>query len=50
MGIDPNFIIRKLEKIVKKRFKFTAGLNLETLLPMTSFSIEDEQEFMLEVN
>ncbi len=48
MGIDLHFITRKLEKIVKERYNFTSGLNLETLPPMMSFSMEDEQEFMLD--
>jgi L-lactate utilization protein LutB len=48
MGIDPHFIIRKLEKIVKERFNFISGLNPEASPPMTSFNMEDKQEFMLE--
>jgi ferredoxin len=48
MGIDLNFITRKLEKIVKERFDFTSGLDTETLPPMMTFSMEDEEEFMLE--
>ncbi|MHA1659303.1 MAG: 4Fe-4S ferredoxin [Promethearchaeota archaeon] len=48
MGIDLSLIIRKLQKIVKNRFNFTSGLNSETLSPMMTFKMEDEQEFMLE--
>ena len=48
MGIDLNFITRKLEKIAKERFGFTSGLNPETLPPMMNFKMEDEQEFMIE--
>ncbi|MFX1343960.1 MAG: 4Fe-4S ferredoxin [Promethearchaeota archaeon] len=48
VGIDLNFITRKLEKIVKERFDYTSGLNAETLPPMMDFKMEDEQEFMLE--
>ena len=48
MGIDLNFITRKLEKIAKERFGFTSGLNAETLPPMMDFELEDEQEFMVE--
>ena len=46
--IDPHFIIRKLEKIVKERFNFTSGLSIENPPPMVSYSMEDKQEFMLE--
>lgn len=48
VGIDLNFITRKLEKIVKERFDYTSGLNAETLPPMMDFKMEDKQEFMLE--
>jgi hypothetical protein len=48
MGIDLNFINRKLEKIVKERFDFTSGLDPDTLPPMVDFMMEDAQEFMLE--
>jgi len=48
MGIDLTFIIRSLEKIVKERFDFKSGLDLETLPPMMTFKMEDGQEFMLE--
>ena len=48
MGIDLNFINRKLEKVVKKRFNFTSGLDPDTLPPMVDFKIEDAEEFMLE--
>jgi formate dehydrogenase subunit beta len=48
MGIDLNFITRKLEKIVKERFNFTSGIDNETLPPMMQFNLNDEEEFMLE--
>ena len=48
MGIDLNFITRKLEKIAKDRFKFTTGLNPTDLAPMMNFEMEDDQEFMVE--
>ena len=48
VGIDLNFINRKLEKIVKERFDYTSGLNAETLPPMMDFKMEDAEEFMLE--
>lgn len=48
MGIDLNLITRKLEKVVKERFKFISGLNLETIPPMMTYTMDDKQEFMLE--
>jgi formate dehydrogenase subunit beta len=48
MGIDLNLITRKLEKIVKKRFNFTSGIDKDSTPPMTSFRMDDAQEFMLE--
>ncbi|MFX1489377.1 MAG: 4Fe-4S ferredoxin, partial [Promethearchaeota archaeon] len=48
VGIDLNVITRKLEEIVKRRFDYTSGLNAEILPPMMNFSMDDEEEFMLE--
>jgi len=48
VGIDLNFITRKLEKIVKDRFNYTSGLNAETVPPMMDFNMKDAEEFMLE--
>ncbi|MFW9826996.1 MAG: 4Fe-4S binding protein [Candidatus Thorarchaeota archaeon] len=48
VGIDLNFITRKLEKIVKKRFNYTSGLNSKTTPPMMDFKMSDAEEFMLE--
>ncbi|RLI02883.1 4Fe-4S ferredoxin [Candidatus Bathyarchaeota archaeon] len=48
MGIDLTIITRKLEKIVKERFDFTVGLDLDTLPPMMTFKMDDKEEFMLE--
>jgi len=48
VGIDLNFITRKLEKIVKERFDYTSGLDAETVPPMMDFDMKDAQEFMLE--
>ncbi|MFX1397105.1 MAG: 4Fe-4S binding protein [Promethearchaeota archaeon] len=47
MGIDLKLINRKLEKIVKERFDFTAGLNLEVMPPMMTQKMEDSEDFML---
>jgi formate dehydrogenase subunit beta len=48
VGIDLNFITRKLEKIVKERFDYTSGLDAKTVPPMMDFKMEDAEEFMLE--
>jgi coenzyme F420-reducing hydrogenase beta subunit len=48
MGIDLSLINRKLEKIVKDRFNYTSGIDPEEVPPMVTFSMDDEQEFMLE--
>lgn len=47
MGIDLKLINRKLEKIVKERFNFTAGLNLEVMPPMMTQKMDDSEDFML---
>lgn len=47
MGINLNFINRKLQEIVKRRFDFVSGIDLETVPPMMSHKMDDEQEFML---
>ena len=48
VGIDLNLITRKLEKIVKERFNFTSGMDINSPPPMTSFDMKDSEEFMLE--
>lgn len=48
MGIDLNVLTRKLEKLSKARFDYVSGLDLETPPPMMAFSLDDDQEFMLE--
>ena len=48
MGIDLNFITRKLEEIVKRRYNFPSGIAPEKLAPMMAFKMEDAEEFMLE--
>ena len=47
MGIDLKLINRKLEKIVKERFDFTAGLSLYVMPPMMTQKMEDSEDFML---
>lgn len=48
VGIDLNFITRKLEKIVKERFNFTSGIDSKRMPPMMDFDMKDAEEFMLE--
>ena len=47
MGIDLKLINRKLEKIVKERYDFTAGLSLDVMPPMMTQKMEDSEDFML---
>ncbi|MHA1763880.1 MAG: 4Fe-4S ferredoxin [Promethearchaeota archaeon] len=47
MGINLNFINRKLEEIVKRRFDFTSGLDLETIPTIMTYEMNDDQGFML---
>ncbi len=47
MGINLNFINRKLEEIVKRRFDFVSGVDLETVPPMMTQKMNDKQEFIL---
>ncbi len=48
VGIDLKLITRKLEKIVKQRFDFTAGLSLGVIPPMMTQKMSDNEDFMLE--
>ncbi|TFG22248.1 MAG: 4Fe-4S ferredoxin [Promethearchaeota archaeon] len=48
VGIDLNLITRKLEQMVKERYNFTSGIDIDKFPPMMDFEMEDEQEFMLE--
>ena len=48
MGIDLYLINRKLEELVKRRFDYTSGLSDKKLPPMMDFTMDDQQEFMLE--
>jgi len=47
-GIDLNLITRKLQKIVKNRFGYTAGIDPKIKPPLTDFKLDDSEEFMLE--
>ncbi|MHA1282637.1 MAG: 4Fe-4S binding protein [Promethearchaeota archaeon] len=48
VGIDLSFITRILEKIVKVRFDFTSGINLEIKPPMMTYRMDDKEDFMME--
>ncbi|MFX1282417.1 MAG: Coenzyme F420 hydrogenase/dehydrogenase, beta subunit C-terminal domain [Promethearchaeota archaeon] len=48
VGIDLIPLTRKLEKIVKERFNFTVGLDLEKVPPLSDFRMDDQEEFMVE--
>jgi len=48
MGIDLNLLNRKIEKIVKDRYKFESGISFEIPPPMGSHKFDDQQEFMIE--
>ena len=47
MGIDLTLITRELAKIVKERFDFKSGLDLETPIPFGSFKYDDKEDFMI---
>ncbi|MHA1268480.1 MAG: 4Fe-4S ferredoxin [Candidatus Helarchaeota archaeon] len=48
MGIDLSLINRNLEKIVKTRFDFTAGIDLDTKIPLSTFNYNDKEDFIIE--
>lgn len=48
MGIDLRLLSKKLEKIVKERYGFEAGLDVEKPPAMGSHSMDDPQEFITE--
>ena len=48
MNIDLRLLTRKLQKIVKDRFEFEAGLDIETPPPMGTHTAEDAEEFITE--
>jgi len=47
MGIDLALITRELGRIVKDRYDFVSGLDLETPIPFGSFKMEDKEDFMV---
>lgn len=48
MNIDLRVLTRKLQKIVKDRFDFEAGLDIKTLPPMGTHKMDDAEEFITE--
>ncbi|MFX1296205.1 MAG: 4Fe-4S dicluster domain-containing protein [Promethearchaeota archaeon] len=48
MNIDLRLLSRKLQKIVKERYNFEAGMDVEKLPPMGTYTTEDPEEFITE--
>ncbi len=48
MGIDLRAFTYKLVKDVRELFGYEAGISLDELPPLTTFKLEDKQEFMVE--
>ncbi len=48
VGIDLIPLTRKLEKIIKDRFNFDVGLDLEKVPPLSDYRMDDQEEFMVE--
>jgi ferredoxin len=47
MDIDLMRLNRKVARIVRERFNHVSGMNLDDPLPMTTFSPDDAQEFII---
>ncbi len=48
MNIDLRLLSRKLQKMVKERYDFVAGLDIEAPPPMATHTMEDPEEFITE--
>ena len=48
MGIDLTLITRELEKVIKKRYGFLSGIDMETPIPFGSCSMNDSEDFMIQ--
>lgn len=48
MEIDLSIINRELEKIVKERFDFTSGIDLEAKIPLATYKLDDKEDFMIQ--
>ena len=46
MDINLRELMKKIEKIVKERFDYEAGISLEEIPPLGKFKMEDSQEFI----
>jgi len=46
MGINLRELTKKIEKIMKERYGYEAGVSLEELPPLGEFKMEDPQEFI----
>jgi Fe-S oxidoreductase len=47
MGIDLRTLMKKAEKIVKERFGYEAGMDVEEKPVMGEFKQEDSEEFVI---
>jgi len=47
MDIDLRTLMKKTEKIVKERFSFEAGMDVEETPVMGTFKQEDSEEFVI---
>jgi len=48
LGLDLRLFVKKLEKDVRELFGYEAGLSLEEPPPLTTFRLEDSQDFITE--
>jgi len=46
MDINLRELMKKIEKIMKERYDYEAGINLEEIPPLGGFKMEDSQEFI----
>ncbi len=46
MDINLRVLVKKTEKIMKERYNYKSGLNLEDVPPLGEFKMEDPQEFI----
>ena len=46
MSIDLRELLKRIEKTMKERFNYEAGVSLEKNPPLGEFKMEDSQEFI----
>lgn len=46
MDINLRELMKKIEKIMKERYGYEAGVSLEEVPPLGEFKMEDPQEFI----